>query len=98
MCKRLKARLVMPLMGQLPEARLAFGFRPFTHVGVDFFGPLLVKFGRGTAKRYGMIFTCLTFRSVQIELLNDLSLHQCTMAIRRFVVNRSCYPSKLHQD
>lgn len=35
-----------------------------------------------------MIFTCLTFRAVQIELLNDQSLDQCAMAIRRFVVNR----------
>ncbi|XP_055910058.1 uncharacterized protein LOC129944558 [Eupeodes corollae] len=88
MCKRLKARAAVPLMGQLPKARLAFDSRPFTHVGVDCFGPLLVKFGRGTVKRYGMIFTCLTFRAVQIELLNDLSLDQCTMAVRRFLINR----------
>lgn len=87
-CKRLKARPIMPIMGQLPEARLAFDRRPFTHVGVDCFGPMLVKFGRGTVKRYGMVFTCLTFRAVQIELLNDLSLDQCTMAVRRFLINR----------
>ncbi|XP_055847134.1 uncharacterized protein LOC129912762 [Episyrphus balteatus] len=88
MCKRLKAKAVMPQMGQLPEARLAFDSRPFTHVGVDCFGPLFVKVGRSTVKRYGMIFTCLTFRAVQIELLNDLSLDQCYMAVRRFVINR----------
>ncbi|XP_055846083.1 uncharacterized protein LOC129912027 [Episyrphus balteatus] len=87
-CKRIAAKPIMPLMGQLPISRLSFDSKPFTHVGVDCFGPLLVKFGRGTAKRYGMIFTCLTFRAVQIELLNDLSLDQCTMALRRFLINR----------
>ncbi|XP_055902932.1 uncharacterized protein LOC129939084 [Eupeodes corollae] len=88
MCKLIRAKPQMPLMGQLPVARVSFDSRPFTHVGVDCFGPLLVRFGRGTVKRYGMIFTCLTFRAVQIELLNDLSLDQCTMAVRRFLVNR----------
>ncbi|XP_055918462.1 uncharacterized protein LOC129950553 [Eupeodes corollae] len=88
MCKRLKARAVMPAMGQLPPARLAFDSRPFTHVGVDCFGPMSVKINRSTVKSYGMIFTCLTFRAVQIELLNDLSLDQCYMSVRRFLINR----------
>ncbi|XP_055923539.1 uncharacterized protein LOC129953986 [Eupeodes corollae] len=88
MCKRLKARAVMPAMGQLPPARLAFDSRPFTHVDVDCFGPMSVKINRSTVKCYGMIFTCLTFRAVQIELLNDLSLDQCYMAVIRFLINR----------
>ncbi|XP_055910446.1 uncharacterized protein LOC129944807 [Eupeodes corollae] len=88
MCKRLKAKAVTPFMGQLPEGRLAFELRPFTHVGVDCFGPMHVKYGRGTVKRFGMIFTCLSFRAVHIEVLNDLSMDQCYMAVRRFLIIR----------
>ncbi|XP_055836519.1 uncharacterized protein LOC129905140 [Episyrphus balteatus] len=75
MCKYLKTKPIMPIMGQLPEARLAFDCRPFTHVGVDCFGPMVW-------------LNLVEVRAVQIEVLNDLSLDQCTMAVRRFVINR----------
>lgn len=50
-CKLHSAKPKMPLMGQLPLARLDFSSKPFTHVGVDCFGPYEVKFGRGRIKR-----------------------------------------------
>lgn len=78
----------MPLMGELPIARLDFGVKPFTHVGIDAFGPHLVKFNRGTAKRYGLIFTCLTYRAVHLELLMDLSTEACLSAVRALQTRR----------
>jgi len=87
-CKIRKAKPVLPLMGQLPEARVDFGVKPFTYVGIDCFGPLNVKFGRGTAKRYGIIFTCLTYRAVHLELLFDMSLDQVMMAVRSLFARR----------
>lgn len=36
---------------------------PFTFTGVNLFGPLTVKWGRRTAKRWGCLFTCLTTRA-----------------------------------
>lgn len=87
-CKNRRAKPVMPLMGELPFHRVDFGVKPFTHVGLDAFGPYAVKFGRGSIKRYGLIFTCLTYRAVHIEVLNDMSTDQCIMSIRRFLVRR----------
>ncbi|XP_062534004.1 uncharacterized protein LOC134203041 [Armigeres subalbatus] len=42
-CKVYKAQPTVPKMGPLPEARLSPGVRPFSYIGVDYFGPLLVK-------------------------------------------------------
>ena len=88
LCKNLSAKPIMPLMGELPAARVDFGCKPFTHVGLDAFGPYHVKYGRGSVKRYGLIFTCLTYRAVHLEVMNDMSTEACLMAIRRFLVRR----------
>lgn len=87
-CRIRKARPQMPMMGLLPPARLDFTSKPFTHVGVDCFGPYEVKYGRGRVKRWIMIFTCLTFRAVHLEMLNDMSTDECLSAIRRFQTRR----------
>ncbi|XP_055850516.1 uncharacterized protein LOC129915080 [Episyrphus balteatus] len=68
LCKILNARPVAPLMANLPMARMSAFCRPFTFVGVDYFGPILVTVGRRNEKRWGAIFTCLTIRAVHIEL------------------------------
>lgn len=88
LCKILRATPKMPRMGELPTPRIDFGVKPFTHTGLDAFGPYSVKFGRGTVKRYGLIFTCLTYRAVHIELLDDMTTDLCIMALRRFLVRR----------
>ena len=43
---------------------------PFTYVGSDLFGPFIVKEDRKELKQYGAIFTCLSFRGVQLEVAN----------------------------
>ncbi|XP_055642660.1 uncharacterized protein LOC129779285 [Toxorhynchites rutilus septentrionalis] len=43
-CKVMKAKPSTPRMGPLPEARLSPGVRPFTYIGIDYFGPILVKY------------------------------------------------------
>jgi hypothetical protein len=88
LCKILSAIPVAPIMGEFPTSRLEFGVRPFTHSGMDGFGPFDVKFGRGTVKRYGLIFTCLTYRAVHLEMLRDMSTDQCIKSIRRFLARR----------
>ena len=43
-------------MANLPEHRLEPA-PPFTHCGVDYFGPFVIKEGRKELKRYGVLFT-----------------------------------------
>ena len=83
-CNRRRAKPEIPVMASLPRERLAFSEPPFTNTGVDYFGPMNVKKGRVTEKRWGCLFTCLTTRAVHLELAGDLSTDSFIMALRRF--------------
>ena len=61
-CKRRNSAVGKQLMADIPLCRLQFDHPAFFNVGVDYFGPLSVKQGRSTVKKYGCIFTCLTIR------------------------------------
>ncbi|XP_058811097.1 uncharacterized protein LOC131675992 [Topomyia yanbarensis] len=87
-CKILKAQPRIPPMAPLPSARLANHVRPFTYVGIDYFGPLLVKIGRSSVKRWIALFTCLTVRAVHLEVAYSMSTASCISCIRRFVSRR----------
>ena len=50
-------------MTNLPQDRITPDKSPFPYVGVECFGPFLVRRGRSQAKRYGVFFTCLTVRA-----------------------------------
>ena len=71
-------------MASLPRARLTPNLPPFTHVGVDYFGPLNVLVGRRVEKRYGCLFTCLVTRAVHTEPTVQLDADSFLMAFRRF--------------
>ncbi|XP_062714222.1 uncharacterized protein LOC134290992 [Aedes albopictus] len=90
-CQRCKNDRVVPsapIMADLPEARLAVYSRPFTHVGIDYFGPMEVAIGRRVEKRWGMLATCMTTRAVHIEVAHSLSTDSCVMAIRNMIARR----------
>ncbi|XP_062717003.1 uncharacterized protein LOC134292164 [Aedes albopictus] len=87
-CRVTKVSPKTPAMAPLPEMRLASFVRPFTFVGLDYFGPVLVKVGRSNAKRWVALFTCLTIRAVHLEVVHSLSTESCIMAVRRFVARR----------
>ena len=57
-------------------------------VGVDLFGPMLVRQGRSDVKRYGCIFTCLTVRAVHLEMTNGLDTDSFMNALQRFISRR----------
>ncbi|XP_058827917.1 uncharacterized protein LOC131687846 [Topomyia yanbarensis] len=50
-CKNNQAAPQPPAMADLPLARLAAFARPFTYMGIDYFGPMTVSVGRRTEKR-----------------------------------------------
>ncbi|GBP06483.1 hypothetical protein EVAR_4610_1 [Eumeta japonica] len=84
-------------MADLPGGRLAFRQRPFTHTGVDYFGPLEVTVGRRREKRWAALFTCLTTRAVHMEVASSLSADSMIMALRRFMARRG-QPDTLYSD
>ncbi|XP_026672465.1 uncharacterized protein LOC113464792 [Ceratina calcarata] len=83
-CKIRRGLPAKPKMADLPPARLACFVRPFTHCGLDYFGPMQVKIGRRREKRWGALFTCMTTRAIHIELAHSLSTDSAIMAFRRF--------------
>ncbi|XP_062703946.1 uncharacterized protein LOC134286352 [Aedes albopictus] len=99
-CQRCKNQRVVPkvpIMADLPATRLDAFTRPFTHVGVDFFGPYEIVIGRRTEKRWGMLVTCLTTRAIHIEVAHSLSTDSCVMALRNFISRRG-KPRTIYSD
>ncbi|KAL2099502.1 hypothetical protein ACEWY4_003896 [Coilia grayii] len=87
-CRRLNATPGNQYMADLPHDRVSPDEPPFTQVGVDCFGPFEIKRGRSTIKRYGVIFTCLAIKAVQLEVLSSLDTDSFIYALRRFVARR----------
>ncbi|XP_053691178.1 uncharacterized protein LOC128739706 [Sabethes cyaneus] len=87
-CKVLVAKPIPPAMAPLPKARLAAYVRPFSYVGVDYFGPFPIAVGRRHEKRWGVIVTCLTTRAVHLELAASLNTSSCILALRNCFARR----------
>lgn len=97
LCRIRKAKPEVPRMGDLPPARVAHHQRPFTHCGVDLFGPMEVSVGRRREKRYGVIFTCMTVRAIHLEMVPSLTSDSFIMALRRMASRRG-WPQNLYSD
>ena len=87
-CRRLHAAPGHQRMADLPQDRVSPDEPPFTRAGVDCFGPFEVKRGRGTVKRYGVIFTCLAVRAIHLEVASSLDTDSFVNALRRFIARR----------
>ena len=85
---------VAPLMANLSTERLSIKQQSFTYTGVDYSGPIYVKFSRKTrsnqaiAKSHGVIFTCLTVQAVHIELALCLTTEVFLLTLRCFIARR----------
>ncbi len=84
-------------MSDLPSARLQLYKPTFHSCGMDCFGPFIIKIGRHTEKRWGVLFKCLTMRAVHLDLLPSLSTDSFLMALRRFIARRGT-PAQLWSD
>ncbi|XP_026156468.1 uncharacterized protein LOC113126589 [Mastacembelus armatus] len=87
-------------MADLPVDRLTQA-PPFTHVGLDVFGPWNIcirrtRSGAVESKRWAIMFTCLGTRAVHIEVLDSLSASSFINALRRFTAIRG--PAKLFRS
>ncbi|XP_062540789.1 uncharacterized protein LOC134208861 [Armigeres subalbatus] len=70
LCKNRQAKPAVPEMSALPPARLKAFCRPFSYIGIDYFGPMNVVVGRRAEKRWGVLITCLTKRR-PLEIVSD---------------------------
>ena len=95
-CRKGRAQTKAPVMADLPEERLVAS-TVFSNVGVDCFGPFTVNIGRRNEKRWCCLFTCLTVRTVHIEIVPKLDTDCCLHAIMRFIARRG-KPVKMISD
>ncbi|KAH7709397.1 hypothetical protein AAVH_23369 [Aphelenchoides avenae] len=93
----------IPPWPALPPTRTELS-RPFASVGIDFFGPVMLKPmildgspSKELRKHYVCLFTCLSVRAVHCELMTDLSTAQFFHVFNRFTARRS-YPSEVLSD
>ena len=99
-CTNCRRRTTIPsqqMMSDLPEDRIQAGWYPFQYVGIDYFGPFIVRKNRKSEKRYGCIFTCLQCRAVHLEVAQALDADSFVLTLMRFI-NRRGKPSKIYSD
>ncbi|GAA6111905.1 uncharacterized protein LOC125138838 [Tachysurus ichikawai] len=82
-------------MADLPNSRVTPGEPPFTRVGVDYFGPFLVKKAHSELKRYGCLLTCLTMR--HLEVAHTLDADSFINALQRLIARRGP-PTEIRSD
>ncbi len=87
-CRKLRGNTETQKMADLPEEHLSVS-PPFTHVGLDVFGPFSVsarrtRGGHAESERWGILFTCTSLQTVHIEIIDSLDTYSCINAIRRF--------------
>lgn len=99
-CLRRAARTSQVLMGQLPAARVQPS-APFSHVGVDFAGPFLIRRGHTRRpvleKTYLCLFVCFATKAVHIEVASDMTSLTFLACLSRFVGRRGA-PSHIYSD
>ena len=94
-CRKLYGSPCGQKMADLPPERLISGNAPFTYVGIDVFGPFLVKLGRSEVKRYSCLFTCFNTRAVHLEKLDSLDTNAFLNAFRRFSITPGSIPNDM---
>ena len=97
MCRRRKTPLAHQQMAPLIKEQVTPDLPPFTFVGVDLFGPFLVKQRRSSVKRYGVLFTCVTTRAIHLEIAHSLDTDSFLGAFSRFAARRGT-PKKMFSD
>ena len=73
-------------MSVLRADRVCGDVPAFNKIGLDYFGPFEVINGRKHEKRYGVVFSCLISR--HLEMAHSLSTDSFLNAFRRFVSRR----------
>ncbi|GFW36153.1 integrase catalytic domain-containing protein [Trichonephila clavipes] len=84
-CNRFNSNPGSQVIAPLPDVRMTES-PPFSVVGLDFVGPLFVKYN--DAKQYILLITCAATRSIHLELVGSMTTDTFLLAFRRFVAQR----------
>ena len=89
-CRKLREKPSEQVMADLPHERLVGNIPPFTHVGIDVFGPFYIHDGKGTRansgtkKIWALIIVCLPSRAIHLEYLSGMDTSSFRNAFNRF--------------
>ena len=86
-CRKLRGKFGDQKMSDLPKERCR-EVAPFTHCGVDMFGPFIIRERKSNLKRYCALLTCFASTAVQIEVTCTMKTDSFIQALRRFMVRR----------
>ncbi|XP_011171251.2 uncharacterized protein LOC105203984 [Solenopsis invicta] len=99
-CFKCRPAASQTLMADLPVQRVTVS-RPFTHCGVDYAGPMLLKESRRRNARlhkaYISVFVCFSTKAVHLEIVTDLTSETFLGAFKRFMSRRG-RPSCMYSD
>ena len=95
-CKKRQTPMAQRL-ADLPKDRTTPLKLPFTYIGVDCFGPFELRRGCTTVKRYSILFTFLSIRTIHLEVTISLHTGSLIIALHRFVPRRG-HPEKIWSD
>ena len=97
-CARYNTRPIVPLMGDLPEARVTPS-PPFTHCGLDFAGPFYSRVNKDaeSVKLYLLVFVCFSTKAVHLEVTEGMAIPDTLAALKRFIARRGT-PDFLYSD
>jgi hypothetical protein len=75
--RKLQGKVGEQKMADLPEDRITHDLPPFSHMRIDYLGPIEDKRGRSHVERWGVIFTCLASRAIHLEVTSMLDTNSC---------------------
>ena len=90
LCKFRSTKPQQPITSKLPYDSISVGEKIFSRMGVDYFGPLVVKLSKpkwsnqATTKRYGVLLTFLTTRAVHLKTDGVMSTDSFILALKQF--------------
>ena len=91
LCKKFEAKPLHALPASpLPDFRVQC-CDPFTHVGIDYLGPLFVyptPSGKQLEKIHVVLYTCANTRAVHLDIVPDASSSALVNSLKRFVSRR----------
>ena len=97
-CKKCQGLTMKPARSpDLPDFRTSFTYS-FKFTGLDFAGPLIVKYDKDCLKAYVLILTCATTRALHLELVPSMSTDSFLQAFKRFIARKGTPDMIIHDN